>query len=96
MEALSFDQLKTAVQNLNSRERIALREYLDEFKDYEELDHLITDFRAANPIPDWEEVMKQARTAVTETRNAKAHRRVRHQRVRQRPHRKARTARARS
>ena len=96
MEAISFDQLKSVVQRLNPRERVALREYLDEFKDYDEVNHLVTDFRAANPVADWEEIMTTVNLAVHESRYGKTERRIRHQRVRERSHRKTGSARART
>ncbi len=94
MESMSFNQLKAVVRNLSPGERIALREYLDEFTDYAELDRVISDFRAANPTADWNQVAERVNTAITETRNAQAHSRIRHQRIRQRTHRKTRSTRS--
>ncbi len=96
METMSLNQLKTVVQNLSPNERIALREYLDEFTDYGELDRLISEFRAANPTADSEQIMATVTTAIKETRNANSQSRIRHKRVRERTYRKARATRPRS
>ena len=91
-----LDQLKVAVENLSPRERIALHEYLEEFKEFEELDKVVAEFRAKSPTADWEEIMSRVSTAIAEVRDAKANSRIRHQRLRQRSHRKTRPARARA
>lgn len=93
MTLANLNQIKTAVRNLSPRERIALREYLEEFKDFEELNNVVAEFRSMLPTADWEEMVSNVNTAIAETRHAKADRRVRYQRVRERSHRKARTTR---
>jgi hypothetical protein len=92
----SLNQIKSAVQHLSPRERIALREYLEEFKDFEEAGKVIKEFRAAAPTSDWEEIVANVSSAVAESRDAQAHRRVRYQRLHQRSDRKTRSARARA
>ena len=52
MAYMRLSQIKSAVQNLSVRERIALREFLDEFKDFEELGTVVEEFRAASPTAD--------------------------------------------
>ena len=83
----NLSQVKSAVRNLSPRERVALREYLEEFKDFEDLNAVVSELRTNSPTADWEEIVTSVDIAVAETRNAKAKNRIRHQRLRQRPHR---------